>query len=764
MAAVLEVAVDGRKASSGSNVVVRSLERMRGAAAKTDQQFKKNTKTQGEAAKSASTLGRALKGVAVLLVARKLIQYADGWTQVRNRLRLATSSTEELNAVTERVFAISQKSRIGLGSTAELYQRLARSAQQLGISTERTLGVTETISKAITLSGVSADSANAAIVQFGQGLAAGALRGDELRSVLEQTPRLAQALADGLGVPIGQLRKLGEAGELVSASLIDALEGQAAKIDAEFATLGPTIGQAFTVLGNSLTRTIGIFSTATGAAGGFAGIIIKLADFISGPGLEGILSFGDVLAVTFRELSSVGDLIVGSFESIGIDIGPLLGDIGRAILRLPLTLISAFKRILVEFGGFLLRSKNKFQIAVNEIRGVFNVLTGDEEEIDQLAMERAQLGLDSLRLEKELADVRLTLAEDQIAIENELTKAVQDRIQARLDAANADLTKEGAGAGGPSQKDIDAAKKLDEQLAKLGATLTESVQTPLETYTASTKEYLQLLNAGKITQETYNRAVLEAATEYRDGLPAVELYNDQLEEGKRIYEETLTPQEAYRDSILNLNTLLAAGAITQETFGRAVKASQEELIEAVNANDGFAKFMEQISIQAARNIQSAFADFLFDPFSDGLDGLVRGFADTLRRMLSEALSAQVFKFLSQQLASLGGGATGGFGGFLSSVAGAFGGAFADGGDFAAGRPILVGEKGPEVITPRQPGTVVPNGMGQSAAPQVSVGGPTIVNTLEDSAIVSAFNRGGGGTVVLNNMTENQAAYRNALGI
>lgn len=80
--------------------------------------------------------------------------------------------------------------------------------------------------------------------------------------------------------------------------------------------------------------------------------------------------------------------------------------------------------------------------------------------------------------------------------------------------------------------------------------------------------------------------------------------------------------------------------------------------------------------------------------------------------------------------------------------------------------MLVGERGPEVITPRRSGSVIPNDMmgGAMSAPEVNVGGPTIVNTIDDGQIVAAFNKGGGGQVVLNDMTERKAAYRQALGI
>ena len=114
-----------------------------------------------------------------------------------------------------------------------------------------------------------------------------------------------------------------------------------------------------------------------------------------------------------------------------------------------------------------------------------------------------------------------------------------------------------------------------------------------------------------------------------------------------------------------------------------------------------AEEMDQFAIQAARNLQTAFADFLFDPFAEGLGGMLKGFADTLRRMVAEALAAQLLK-------SMFGGLSGSGNSFFASLGAAFGGGRAMGGPIAAGTPYLVGERGPELIVPRNSGTVIPN--------------------------------------------------------
>lgn len=116
--------------------------------------------------------------------------------------------------------------------------------------------------------------------------------------------------------------------------------------------------------------------------------------------------------------------------------------------------------------------------------------------------------------------------------------------------------------------------------------------------------------------------------------------------------------------------------------------------------------------QAARNMQDAFANFLFDPFQGGLKGMLKGFVDVIRRMIAEAAAAKIFSAFSS-------GSKGGAGGFFGSVLGGlFGGGKAIGGPVSAGTSYLVGERGPELFTPGRAGTITPND-------KLARGGPVI---------------------------------------
>ncbi len=151
-----------------------------------------------------------------------------------------------------------------------LFTRLTQAGKDAGLNTaaatKQSLALTETINQAIQLSGASAQASSAAITQLVQGLQGGALRGDEFNSVMEQSPRLARALADGLGVTTGELRKMAEAGLLTSDTVIKALQGQSQTVATEFSKLPPTVGRALQDLSTQWTLYVGETDKATGAS------------------------------------------------------------------------------------------------------------------------------------------------------------------------------------------------------------------------------------------------------------------------------------------------------------------------------------------------------------------------------------------------------------------------------------------------------------------------------------------------------------------
>lgn len=221
--------------------------------------------------------GRLVSMAAAYTVVRTAISSADEWTNLGNRIKLVTNGSAEFEAAQSNIVSIARETRQSLAATGELYQRIATNQKELGLTGQEVADVVSTISKTLVISGTSAQGAQAALVQLGQAFASGVLRGEELNSVLEQAPALAKTLADGLGVPIGQLRELGKAGKLTASDVIGALQSQADAVDSSFSKISTTIGQALTVARTNLTVFIGELDQASGASSALASTIASLS-------------------------------------------------------------------------------------------------------------------------------------------------------------------------------------------------------------------------------------------------------------------------------------------------------------------------------------------------------------------------------------------------------------------------------------------------------------------------------------------------------
>ncbi|WP_343711912.1 tape measure protein [Inquilinus sp.] len=222
---------------------------------------------------SGLALGGAIGGLAVGAGAAQLATYADGWTNVANRVAAAGVPLSQVAAKQEELYQLAQRSRSPLETTADLYQRLKIATSDLGTADSDVLRLTETVVKSFKASGASTAEFQASVIQLGQALGSGVLQGDELRSIREQAPALARAIAKEFDTTVGGLKKLGEQGKLTSDRIIKALLAYSAQADKTFAKTNATFADSLTALGNGVTRYAGKLNEATGASKGFGDAI-----------------------------------------------------------------------------------------------------------------------------------------------------------------------------------------------------------------------------------------------------------------------------------------------------------------------------------------------------------------------------------------------------------------------------------------------------------------------------------------------------------
>lgn len=268
-----DVAMDVRPLLVGERQVGTSLNRM-------ETGFNKASKSIDSAEKAMLSLSNVAKSLTAYLSVSAVAGYADAWTDLSNKLANSIRQNERLVDVTERVFDISQRTRSSLNGTATLYARLERGTREYNTSAADLAKLTTIINQGFVVSGATAQEAENAIIQLSQGIASGVLRGEEFNSVAEQGSRLMVALADSLGVGIGELRKMAAEGKLTTDVVVNGLLSQGNSIGKEFANTTATMSQSIQAAGNNLTKFFGESTTVQAGVKVFNSAIITLSENI----------------------------------------------------------------------------------------------------------------------------------------------------------------------------------------------------------------------------------------------------------------------------------------------------------------------------------------------------------------------------------------------------------------------------------------------------------------------------------------------------
>lgn len=199
----------------------------------------------------------AMAALGVSLSVGQLNTYADTWQNMANRIAAAGEKTERVAAVQEEIANVAMKSRSGLQATSDLYVGLTRSTRELGTSQAQVLRVVETANKAFSIGGGGAAAMASGVTQLNQALSSGRLQGDELGSILENAPIMAEIIAKEFGVAAGALKQMGADGKLVSDRVFSGLLKASQDVDAQFARTSATVEQSLTNLNTALTQYFG---------------------------------------------------------------------------------------------------------------------------------------------------------------------------------------------------------------------------------------------------------------------------------------------------------------------------------------------------------------------------------------------------------------------------------------------------------------------------------------------------------------------------
>ena len=195
---------------------------------------------------------------------REIIRAGDTFVNVQNRMMALSGSAEKTADAMAHMKRIANESRSDFDAIGTLFTRLTIATQELGVSQNDIAKATQTVANTFVIAGAESSEAANSARQLAQGLASGALRGDELRSVMENNVILSNLLADGLGITIGQLRDFGKEGKLTAQAILPILINSVDETTKTVQNMDLTIGQSMTLLRTNFTTLIGEFENATG--------------------------------------------------------------------------------------------------------------------------------------------------------------------------------------------------------------------------------------------------------------------------------------------------------------------------------------------------------------------------------------------------------------------------------------------------------------------------------------------------------------------
>lgn len=250
-----------------------------------------------------------------------IVRMVDQWKVIAGQVSLVTKNQEEAKATQEELYAIAGRTRQEYAAIAGLFTSIARNASELGKSNSDILAFTEDVSNAMLLGGGDQASQQAALVQLGQALGSGTLRGDELNSIMEQAPRLAKAIAEGMGTTIGQLRQMGAEGKLTAIDVFNAIRSQSKRLKMEMGQMPWTVDQAATKMMNSLGRLFNGIEKRTGIISTIAEGIARVADYIDDIDIDKLVFGFKMLAIyatAFFVASKWGAIVRGAQMLVGV--------------------------------------------------------------------------------------------------------------------------------------------------------------------------------------------------------------------------------------------------------------------------------------------------------------------------------------------------------------------------------------------------------------------------------------------------------------
>jgi tape measure domain-containing protein len=309
-----------RNASGGNQQLRNSLRGSGAEASNAGRSFNQLARQTFDLNGALRGLVGGLSALALFQTAKDVIATADSMKLLDGRIKVATSSAKDYAFASQELVDISMRTGTSFEANATLFARINKAMETMGGTASDTTALTETMAEALRVSGASASEASSVIRQMSQAMASGLLRGDEFNSVMENGSRLAYALADGLNVNVGALRKMAEGGELTAGKVIKAIMSQSQTIDAEYKKMPLTVGAALENIKTQYDQYILSADAGSGATAGLSASLNTLAQNLT-PVLNGIVALGKIAGIVIagQLVSSIAAYVSAKYTAITVE-------------------------------------------------------------------------------------------------------------------------------------------------------------------------------------------------------------------------------------------------------------------------------------------------------------------------------------------------------------------------------------------------------------------------------------------------------------
>jgi tape measure domain-containing protein len=659
---------------------------------------------------SVTALGAAFGGIAIAGFAKDVLQTADAFNQLQAKIKNSLSNVSQFDGVFKQLVESSNRTGVAVDSVAQAFVRLRPAAERLGVTNQELIQFNETFSKMGALAGATSEEVSNAMIQLAQGIASNRLGGDELRSVLEQMPPIAQAIANQMKIPIEKLKDVAKDGKITADVVMNAVLSKTKEVDQQFSKLPASVDRSVNKMVNAGTVFIGKLNDATGATTILSNALDGLANYVN----DNSSAFADLAAQLLRTTVE------------GLKLNPLLWNLGDAIERISKTNINDW---MINFSAGLDDITTKAGKAVNEVgrfgENIWNTLTSG-------GNTAKFAGLDAQTQQK--FDFKNEM------LEASLLQRQRERIKMQFEAMGINTSGSSGGGGsrhrggsGGGSKSKNKRAKTDPDIAD-AKSLAESLKSVWDKERDAIADAQRFLQKHLITAEQYNDAVIKAKRDAHDAFK-IEGLDDAMKKFMEPHKKILDDFKTDLGDALNDPAFQQQLKLQDFTDGLA--RNMEETRRLTEARkQGIETYDEMVrKIQAENDVRSLGIDLMSDEgkllvdasyqsltlqdnmeklhehmqnfgqvgqevagiISNGLEGMIfRGqkFSDVLKDMTLNFAKLLFEESVSKPLAK-------GLGNLFSNVAGKVLGSFsgfADGGMTPTNQPFWVGENGPELMS------------------------------------------------------------------